>query len=428
MNENRYAVGIDIGTSTVRVVVGSVNAAAAEVAVDGGSSAITIVGVGSQPNSGMRKGTVVDINKVAMAVDKAIGAAEMMSGQNVNEATVSINGSHIAGVASHGVIAVGSQQVIGPTEINRVIEAATQVKISPNREIINVEPHAFKVDNQEGVRDPIDMSGVRLEVDAYMVTALTPHIKNLDQVTDKAMLHPIKPYTPAGLAAARVALSDQQRENGCVMIDIGHSTTNMVVYEEGDVIDIKVFPIGSNNITTDLAIGLKTDLDIAEQVKIQHAVASPELRRGNEPKVAIKLGGGQVQKKLEFDTEMVDEIVEARLAELFELINKELKRIKRQANLPGGAVLTGGGANLRGIVDYAKTSLQMNARVYRPRGYKGVTDQVKDPAWTTALGLLEYCADSGAMAAGGSDEPKASSFFSGLMDKLSGLFGKRKGE
>ena len=179
------------------------------------------------------------------------------------------------------------------------------------------------------------------------------------------------------------------------MIDIGHSTTNIVVYEEGDVIDIKVLPVGSNNITTDLAIGLKADLDVAEKVKIEHAVASSHLRRGNEPTVSVRIGNGQMQKKLEFETELIDDIVEARLSELFELINKELKRIKRQANLPGGAVLTGGGANLRGIVDYAKVALQMNARLYKPQGYKGVTEQIKDPSWTTVLGLLEYSAEQG---------------------------------
>lgn len=422
MNENRYAVGIDIGTSNVRVVIGSIPAGGAHDGVSADEQTLTIVGVGSQPTQGMRKGTVVDINRVAMSVDKAIGAAEMMSGLNVSEAVVSINGSHISGMSSRGLITVDQSRPIGPAEINRVVDAAAQVKMSPNREIINVEPHSFKVDNQEGVRDPVDMSGVRLEVEAYMVTALTPHIKNLDQVAEKALLKPVQPYTPAGLAAANIALTDQQKENGAVMIDIGHSTTNIVVYEEGDVIDIKVLPVGSNNITTDLAIGLKADLDVAEKVKIEHAVASSHLRRGNEPTVAVRIGNGQMQKKLEFETELIDDIVEARLSELFELINKELKRIKRQANLPGGAVLTGGGANLRGIVDYAKVALQMNARLYKPQGYKGVTEQIKDPSWTTVLGLLEYSAEQGVSMGDGGERAGSG----GLIGKILSLFGGRK--
>ena len=212
MNENRYAVGIDIGTSNVRVVIGSIPAGGAHDGVSADEQTLTIVGVGSQPTQGMRKGTVVDINRVAMSVDKAIGAAEMMSGLNVSEAVVSINGSHISGMSSRGLITVDQSRPIGPAEIDRVVDAAAQVKMSPNREIINVEPHSFKVDNQEGVRDPVDMSGVRLEVEAYMVTALTPHIKNLDQVAEKALLKPVQPYTPAGLAAANIALTDQQKE------------------------------------------------------------------------------------------------------------------------------------------------------------------------------------------------------------------------
>ena len=422
MNENRYAVGIDVGTSNVRVVIGSIPAGGAHDGVSADEQTLTIVGVGSQPTQGMRKGTVVDINRVAMSVDKAIGAAEMMSGLNVSEAVVSINGSHISGMSSRGLITVDQSRPIGPAEINRVVDAAAQVKMSPNREIINVEPHSFKVDNQEGVRDPVDMSGVRLEVEAYMVTALTPHIKNLDQVAEKALLKPAQPYTPAGLAAANIALTDQQKENGAVMIDIGHSTTNIVVYEEGDVIDIKVLPVGSNNITTDLAIGLKADLDVAEKVKIEHAVASSHLRRGNEPTVSVRIGNGQMQKKLEFETELIDDIVEARLSELFELINKELKRIKRQANLPGGAVLTGGGANLRGIVDYAKVALQMNARLYKPQGYKGVTEQIKDPSWTTVLGLLEYSAEQGVSMGDGGERAGSG----GLIGKILSLFGGHK--
>lgn len=419
MNENRYAVGIDIGTSAVRVVIGSLPTGDQAQGDIDQSPEITIVGVGSQPTQGMRKGTVVDINKVAIAVDKAIGSAEMMSGLNVEEAVVSVNGTHIEGMSSKGLITVDQSRPIGPAEVDRVVDAAAKVKMSSNREIINVTPHTFTVDSQEGVRDPIDMSGVRLESDVYMVTAMTPHIKNLDQVAEKAMLKPIRPYSPAGLAAANIALTDRQKENGCIMVDIGHSTTNLVVYEEGDVIDIKVLPVGSNNITTDLAVGLQTDLDIAERIKIEHAVASPQLRRGNEPTVAIRVGNGQVQKKLEFQTELIDEIVEARLSELFDLINRELRRIKRQANLPGGVVLTGGGANLRGIVDFAKVALQMNASAFKPHGYKGVTDQIKDPSWTTSLGLLEFSIDAG-VNMGGAEPAK-----SGLLNKIASLFSRK---
>lgn len=419
MNENRYAVGVDVGTSTTRVVIGTLPVD------DGpaGDGALTIVGFGEQPNQGMRKGNVVDINKVATSLDKSIGASETMSGLNIGEGTVSINGSSLSGQSSTGLITVDQSRPIGNNEIDRVIDAATQVKMSPNRDIIDVTPRHFKVDDQDKVRDPIDMTGVRLEADIYMITALKPYINSLDQVCEKALLRPSRSYVPAPLAAAQIALTDQQKENGSILIDFGHSTTGIVVYDEGDIIDIKVLPIGSNNITSDLAIGLKADLDICEKIKLEHAVAAGNLRRGGESKTTVWTGEGQSRHRHEFDTEFIDEIVEARLEELYELINKELKRIHRRANLPGGAVLTGGGAKLRGLVDYTKSALSMNATLYRPTGYKGVSDKLKDPAWTTALGLLEVSADS-AIDMDGQSEGAGGGLFAGLSDKLHDLFHK----
>ena len=242
-------IGVDIGTSKVRVVIGSL---ASTDGPDGRSldgDTITIVGVGEYASQGMRKGTIADIGKVTISLDKAMAVAEGMSG-------VDINGSHIAGMASRGLITVDQTKPIGNSEVDRVIDAATQVKLSANREIVSVEPHFYKIDNQEGIRDPLDMSGVRLEVEVYMVTALRPNIKNLDQVLEQANLVSNQFYQPVGLVAANLALSDQQKENGAVMIDIGHSTTNIVVYEEGDVIFVKTLPVGSNNITTERDDGL----------------------------------------------------------------------------------------------------------------------------------------------------------------------------
>lgn len=418
-------IGVDIGTSKMRVVIGSL---ASTDGPDGRSldgDTITIVGVGEYASQGMRKGTIADIGKVTISLDKAMAVAEGMSGVDIQEAVVGINGSHIAGMASRGLITVDQTKPIGNSEVDRVIDAATQVKLSANREIVSVEPHFYKIDNQEGIRDPLDMSGVRLEVEVYMVTALRPNIKNLDQVLEQANLVSSQFYQPVGLVAANLALSDQQKENGAVMIDIGHSTTNIVVYEEGDVIFVKTLPVGSNNITTDLAIGLRADLDVAERVKLEHAVASPELRRGNEATVSLNIGNGPSAQKLTFKTELIDDIVEARLSELFELINKELKRIKKQANLPGGAVLTGGGAKLRGLVDYAREALGMNVHLYKMPTYKGLADKVKDPGWTVALGLMERDAQRGGSSSDGhSSRP---GILSGIIGRIAGLFTRRNG-
>ncbi|MCL2174031.1 cell division protein FtsA [Candidatus Saccharibacteria bacterium] len=413
MNETKYAVGLDIGTDTVKVVVGH---------VESQGKTPTIIGVGTHKNSGMRKGTVVNLDQTAEAVDRALEAAERMSGYQIDRATVSINGSHIIGLGSRGVIAIGAGgQAIGNEELMRVEEAATVVQLPANREILDVTPRSYKLDSQDGIRDPSGMTGVRLEVDAYMITALAPHLKNLEKVLSMTEL-PARRMVIAGLAAARAVLSNNLRENGVILIDIGGTTTNIAVYEEGDLIHVAVLPIGSNNITNDLAIGLKTDLDIAEKVKIEHAVAAPELRRGSSGKVSVKVGTGSTARTLEFDAEIIDEVVEARLAEIFELVNHELKKIKRLAKLPGGAVLTGGGAKLRGIADYAREVLNMNARVGQIAEFGGMGDKVSGPEFASVVGLMLIDLDLTSNEIG----PRKNSPLSGIGTKLGGLFKRFK--
>lgn len=385
MNENRYAVGIDVGTDSVKVVVGRING---EETVNAGDSRFTILGVGKAKTTGMRKGVIVSQDQVAQALDKALNDAERMSGYQIGSATVSINGSHIIGLSSRGVIAVANGGSISQNEIDRVREAAEVVQLPANREILDTTPRNYKLDSQDNIRDPFGMTGIRLEVDAYMITALTPHLRNLEKVLELTEVRANR-ILPTGMAAAQVSLTNQQRENGVVSVDIGSSTTSISVYEEGDIIHLAVIPMGSSNITNDLAIGLKTDLDVADRVKVEHAVAAPELRRGAEEKVSVKVGG----REYIFSTELVDDIVEARLAELFELVNKELKKIKKFANLPGGAVISGGGARLRGIADYAREIMQMNAVLGKNHSYSGMLDQVKGPEFTTAIGLMTIDAD-----------------------------------
>ncbi len=426
MNETKYAVGVDIGTDTVKVVVGHVGgkASAEETSAMSSQDKVTIIGVGTHKNSGMRKGTIVNLDKTAEAIDRALEKAERMSGYHIDAATVNINGSHIVGLSSRGVVAVGAGgQTIGHDELARVEEAATVVQLPANREILDVTPRSYKLDSQDGIRDPFGMTGVRLEVDAYMITALSPHMKNLEKVLEMTELTPHHVIV-SGLASARAVLDDQLRENGVVLIDMGATTTNVTVFEEGDIIHAAVLPIGSNNITNDLAIGLKTELDIAERVKVEHAVAAPELRRGSESKVAVKIGGGATAKSIEFSAEAIDEIVEARLAEIFELVNHELRKIKRLAKLPGGAVLTGGGAKLRGIADYAREVLSMNAHVGKLPEFGGMGDKVNDPSFATVAGLMFLDAE---VSAGGANGRSDGGLLGGLMSKLGSLFsGKNK--
>lgn len=371
---SQYAVGLDVGTTTVRCVVGH---------MDGTSPAPTIIGVGTAENSGMRKGTVVNMVNTAQAIDKALEAAERMSGHQINEATVSVNGSHIIGMSSKGVVAVGTQShEINQDDIFRAEEAATVVQLPANREILQVTPRSYQLDGQENIKDPIGMTGVRLEVDAHVITALAPHVKNLQKACEmtQTALHGL---VPSGLAASRAVVSEQQMENGVILIDFGGTTTNIAVFEEGDLQHVAVLPLGSVQITNDLAIGLKTDLDIAEAVKLEHAVAG---NRGDD--APEELGVTIKDETYNFKTEDIDMIVEARLEEIFELINNELKSIGRAAKLPGGAVLVGGGANLKGIAGYAKQSLQLPARLGALSGFSGVADKIENPSFATALGLM----------------------------------------
>lgn len=408
---SRYAIGLDIGTTTVRAVVGH---------TDTPGKAPTIIGVGQHENTGLRKGTVVNLVNTAQAIDKALEAAERMSGHQINEATVSINGSHIIGMSSRGVIAVGTTgHEINEDDLARVEEAATVVQLPANREILQVTPRSYQLDGQDNIKDPLGMTGVRLEVDAHVITALGPHLKNLQKACEMTETTPHH-IVPAGLAAARAVVSEQQMENGVALIDFGGTTTSIAVYEEGDLQHISVLPVGSVNITNDLAIGLKTDLHIAEQVKLQHAQATGERK---DDKITVKLD----KSAHDFDAADVDEIVEARLEEIFELINKELKSIGRAAKLPGGVVLTGGGAELRGIADYAREALQLSARVGKPSGLGGVTEQIESPIFATAVGLMLLDLDGGTaqhLAHQAGNSSHEGGMMSGFTDKAKSLFSR----
>lgn len=413
---SRYAVGLDVGTSKVRVVVGH---------FDEQTGVPTIVGVASEPNTGMRKGTVVNLVNTAQSVDKALEAAERMSGHQITSATVSVNGSHVVGIASRGVIAVGSSgHEINSDDIARVEEAATVVQLPANREIVEVTPRSYQLDGQDNIKDPLGMTGVRLEVDAYVITALAPHIKNLEKACEMTETA-ISNIMLSGLGAARAVLSDQQMENGVLLVDMGSSTTNLVVFDEGDLIHVAVLPVGGNNITNDLAIGLKVDLDVAEKVKVEHAVAHSDFRRGKEEKVSVTVDG----QKHEFETADIDMIVDARLEEIFEQITAELKKVGRVAKLPGGVVLVGGGAELKGVADYAKQALSLSARVGRATGLGGVGEEVSNPSYATAVGLMlsDLMSTTGENQTGDSKKnSKSGSFLQSLSGKITGMFGKNR--
>jgi len=371
--EAAHYFGLDIGTSTVRCVVGMADA--------NDPTKPSIIGHGSAPNLGMRKGVIVHIEDVIEAVVHAITEAERVSGVHMQSATVNINGVHVSGMNSKGVIAIsGANREISDDDRLRVEEAATIIQLPPNREIIQVFAKNYRLDGQDNIKDPVGMQGIRLEVDTHIVTAATPNMRSLDMVLDKARIS-ANHHTVGSLASAEAVLNRQQKESGTLLLDIGAGTTNMVVIEDGEVQHIAVLPVGGINITNDLAIGLKTDLDVAEQVKIKHA----SLEKKGVPKTIRVQHEG---KDHLFDTEEIFMITEARVEELLELVDKELKKIHRSRKLPGGVVLVGGTSKLPGIADFARDKLQLAVRTGNLQSLGGLVDTVQDPSYTTAVGLM----------------------------------------
>ncbi len=408
-DSSRYAVGIDIGTTTVRCVVGH---------LDASTGAPTIIGVGEVANTGMRKGTIVNLNGPAQAIDEALGEAERMSGYEVNAATISINGSHILSTVTDGMIAVGSvDHLVEREDVIRLEEVATVGKVPANREILEVVPHSYRLDGQDNIKDPVGMTGTRLEINANVISAMVPQVGALHSALELAKVMP-NAITPSVVAAAKAVLSEQQLENGVAVIDMGGATTSLAVFEEGDLQYAAVIPVGSNNITNDLAIGLKTDPAVAEQVKIQYGSAMP--LTGSD-KITVKLD----KETLEFDRDDINEIIEARLEELFEAIGKELKKAGKHAKLPSGAVLTGGGAKLKNIVDYTKESLNVAARLGGASGFGGVAEHVDEPQFATAAGLMLLDAQGSqnhAAKHGGKHGPTVADQAGGVLKRLLGRF------
>lgn len=371
---NHTFVGLDVGSSKVACVVGTLENEALEP---------SIIGLGRAANHGMRKGAVTDLDDVVSAISGAIDEAERLSGRTIERVTVGVGGTHIKSLNSKGVIAVGGMHhSITPDDVTRVEDAATVIQMPPNREILQVFSQAFRLDGQDNIKDPVGMSGVRLEVDAHVVTAATPALKNLQRCVYQTGLV-INRQIMVSLAAARSVLDKRQRENGTALVDIGAATTSLAIFEEGEVLHTSVLPLGSGHITNDIAIGLRTDLDSAEEVKVRHVNVEEKSR--HQRGASIKGRNGEI---IHIDLTEVNHIASARLEELFELVNHELDRVKKAGKLPGGAVLSGGGAKLKGIEQVARDTLRLPVMVGEPTGFAGITDTASDPTYAVAVGLM----------------------------------------
>lgn len=367
-----YFVGLDIGTTATRCVVGELS---------GDNSLPTIIAFAAAPNSGMRKGNVAHVEEVSQAISGAISEAERVSGRQIKSATVNVNGQHVESIASRGVIAISSpDREISDDDRARVEEAATIVQLPPNKSIIQVFAKNYRLDGQENIKNPVGMHGVRLEVDTQIVMASAPALRALDQSLESAEIAPSH-HTVTSLAAAEAVLTRKQKESGVAVLDIGAATTNLVVIEDGEVEHVAVIPMGGNHITNDLAIGLKTDLEIADMVKIKHASLVAAQARG-------QIGFVKDGERLQFDKELMKEVVEARVEEILEEVDKELKKVHRSRKLPGGIVLVGGTAKLPGLVEIVKEVLALPARVGDWKQIKKVVDGLDSQEFAPAVGLM----------------------------------------
>ncbi len=374
MNRNSpILVGLDVGTSKVACVIA---------AVESDSVEPSVLGVGISVNHGMRRGSVVDIDETVVAISQAVDEAERISGRSIEKASIGVGGVNIKSLNSKGVIAVGGMQhTITHDDVVRVEDAATVIQLPPNREILQVFSQQFRLDGQENIKDPVGMAGVRLEVDAHVVTAATPSLKNLQRAVYQSGLS-IGHQSITSLAAAQAILDKRQREAGTVLVDIGAGTCSVAIFEEGEVLHTAVLPFGSGSVTNDLAIGLRTDLDTAETIKVKFANV------GERPKnhgASVKTAAGEL---LHLDMGEVYHIVQARLEELFDQVDKELIRVNRSAKLPGGVVLTGGGSKLRGIEKVARDSLRLPVTHGKASGFGGIIDRASDPGLSVAVGLM----------------------------------------
>ena len=377
MAKGHIITGLDVGTSRIKTVVARKMS---------GEEPLEILGVSSFSSFGVRKGVVIDIDSVARNIQESTNEAIENSRQKIEDVYVGLGGSHIFSTPSRGVVAVSrADQKISQEDIDRVLQAAEAVSLPPNKEVLHTLPLNFTIDGEGGIKNALGMSGIRLEIEALLLGAFSPYIKNLTQAVLNSDLE-INDLVISPLASARAVLTPRQKELGVAVLDIGAGTTGLAVFREGDLVHLAIFPIGSAHITNDIAIGLKTDIDIAERIKQEFGISSPQwLSKRDIVDLSSSLG-----TPLVFSRKELAEIIEARLCEIFDLVLKELKKLPGETLLPAGIVLTGGGVNLPKFVDLAKKELKLPCRLGFSQGF---SKTVEDSSLSVACGLVLWGSD-----------------------------------
>jgi cell division protein FtsA len=370
--KNSIVVGLDIGTSKVCAVIGEMT-----------ENGVEIIGVGSHPSQGLRKGVVINIEGTVNSVKKAVEEAGLMAGCEIHTVFTSISGGHIKAFNSHGIVAVKNKEVT-PRDLERVIDAARAVAIPMDRDVIHVLPQDYIIDDQDGIREPLGMSGVRLEAKVHIVTGAATSAQNIVKCCNRTGLN-VAEMVLAPLAAAEAVLSDEERELGVVLIDVGGGTTDIAIYHDGTVKHTAVVGIGGNHVTNDIAAGLRTPFNDAERIKQRHGCARASMVTDDErvdvPSVAGK-GKGSVSRQI------LCEIIEPRLDEIFELVQKEVAKSGFEGALTSGIVITGGSMLLPGAVEMAERSFGLPVRLGVPARVRGLIDIIGNPTYATGVGLV----------------------------------------
>lgn len=372
--KDNLIVGLDIGTTKVCAVVG-------EVTDDG----VDVIGIGSNASRGMRKGVIVNIEATVDSIKRAVEEAELMAGCDIHSVYAAISGSHIRGDNSHSIVSV-KNKIINEKDIERVIDGASAVVMPMDREIIHVIPQEFIVDNQDGITEPLGMAGVKFEANVHIVTASVSCMQNIIKCANRCGLN-VNDIVLGPLASAEASLSEDEKELGVVVIDIGGGTTDMVIYAGGSIAHTAVIPIGGNHVTNDLAVGLRTPAIEAEKIKQKHGCALAELVQKDETIDVPSVGG---RKPRVLSRQILAEIIEPRVEEVFALVKKEIARSTLEDHIASGVVLTGGASVMEGTPELAEQVFDFPVRRATPRSIGGLVDVVKSPMYATGVGLVIY--------------------------------------
>ena len=403
--EKRMIVGLDIGTSKVVAVVGEVD----------GEGTIEVVGIGSHPSRGMKKGVVVDIESTVNAIQRAVEEAELMAGCQIHSVYVGIAGSHIRSMNSHGIVAIREGEVV-PADVERVLDAAQAVAIPADQKVLHVLPQEYVIDNQGGIKEPLGMSGVRLEAKVHLVTCAVNAAQNIEKCIHRCGLE-VDGIILEQLASSFSVVTPDERDLGVCLVDIGGGTSDIAIFTDGAIRHTGVIPIAGDQVTSDIAMALRTPTQHAEEIKIRYACALAQLA-GAEETIKVPSVGDRPPRDL--SRQSLAEVVEPRYDELFTLILAEIRRSGFEELIPAGVLLTGGTSKMEGAVELAEEIFHMPVRLGAPQYAKGLNDIIRNPIYATAVGLLIYGARDDESSGG----PNGSQLAIGFVTRVRDWFGR----